>query len=90
VNLTDNRLSEVKKAIKETQKRIKKMTISQAQFDTDLAAAVTAFTSLITAVDAYIASKPAADLTTEDNTLKTAAANATAEIAKLNPSAKKK
>lgn len=61
------------------------MTIDQATFDTDLAALVTAIGELETAVDTLIASKPAADLTAEDQSVQTAAASVSAELAKIAP-----
>src|SRR5438477_13205923 len=64
--------------------RIKTMAIDQKTFDTDLAAFIAAFGQLVTAVDNLIASKPAADLTTEDQTLLTAAATVAAELNTLN------
>jgi hypothetical protein len=59
--------------------------IPQQQFDADLAPLITGIGTLITAVDALIASKPAADLTAEDQQVLAAAATVSAEINKLNP-----
>jgi hypothetical protein len=61
------------------------MAISQSQFDTDLAALLSAIQNLITAVDALIASSSPADLTKEDSDVQAAAANVVAELNKLNP-----
>jgi hypothetical protein len=63
------------------------MAIDQATFDTDLAALVQAITDLDTAVEALIASKSTADLTTEDQSVQTAAAAVADELAKLAPPA---
>jgi len=68
----------------EIRKEIKRMAIDQATFDTDLAALITAFGTLITAVDALIASKQT-DLSAEDQAVKDAAAAIASELAKLNP-----
>lgn len=67
--------------------RIEKMAISQEQFDQDLSALVTEIGNLETAVDALVASKPAADLTAEDQAVQTAAAGVAAELAKITPPA---
>lgn len=61
------------------------MAIDQATFDQDLAALVSSITTLTTAVDALIASKPEADLTAEDTSVQAASAAVAAELAKLNP-----
>lgn len=61
------------------------MAIDQTTFDTDLAGLTASITSLITEVEAAIASKPAADLTAEDQSVLTAAQNVQAELDKLNP-----
>jgi hypothetical protein len=68
-------------------RRITSMAIDQATFDTDLAALVQAITDLDTAVEALIASKSTADLTTEDQSVQTAAAAVADELAKLAPPA---
>jgi hypothetical protein len=68
-------------------RRITSMAIDQATFDTDLAALVQAITDLDTAVEALIASKSTADLTTEDQSVQTAAAAVAEELAKLAPPA---
>ncbi len=78
-------LNRIEDLLSEINERTKEMAISQDQFDTDLAALVTAITNLDTAVDALIASKPAADLTAEDTSVQTAAAAVAAELAKLAP-----
>ncbi len=64
------------------------MALSQAQFDTDLAALVKSIGDLVTAVDALIAATPAADLTTEDQSVQAAAASVAAELAKITPAPK--
>jgi hypothetical protein len=61
-----------------------KMAISQSQFDTDLAALITAIGQLITAVD-NLPAPTAADFTAEDGQVQAAAAQVAAEINKLNP-----
>lgn len=61
------------------------MAIDQATFDTDLAALVAAIGDLIVAVDAAIASKPAADLSAEDQSVQAAAGTVADELAKLTP-----
>jgi hypothetical protein len=61
------------------------MAIDQATFDTDLAALVAAIGNLVAAVDALIASKPTADLTTEDQSVLTASQTVADELANLNP-----
>jgi hypothetical protein len=66
------------------------MAIDQKTLDTDLAGLMTAFTALLTAVDAAIAAKPAADLTAEDQQVKDLAAAAGAELAKISPPQAKK
>lgn len=62
-----------------------KMAINQATFDTDLAALMGAIGTLVTAVDALLASTPAVDLTDEDKSVQAAAASVAAELNKLNP-----
>jgi hypothetical protein len=66
-------------------RRLEAMAIDQATFDTDLAALVQAITDLDSAVDAWIASHP--DLSAEDQSVQTAAAAVSAELAKLAPPA---
>ena len=66
-------------------KRIDKMAISQAQFDTDLADFLKAFGDLITAIESGIGSQAPADLSAEDQQIKDAAVTAAAELAKLSP-----
>jgi hypothetical protein len=82
-------------------RRVKRMAITQEQFDADLAAVLAAeqangeaVGTLVTAVEAALAAKPAADLTAEDEAVRVAAAEAGAtaqaladELAKLNPAA---
>lgn len=63
------------------------MAIDQQTFDTDLQALVASIGDLVTAVDALIASKPAADLTAEDQSVQTASQTVADELAKLNPAA---
>lgn len=62
------------------------MALSQADFDTELAALVAAIGQLDDAVDAFIASQPAGvDLTVEGQSVADAAAAISAELAKLAP-----
>lgn len=66
-------------------RRIKKMAIDQATFDTDLAALVQEITNLNAAVDALVASKPAADLTAEEQQVQAASQAVADELAKITP-----
>lgn len=50
------------------------MPVSKEEFDADLAAGLAAVTDYIGAVDAFIALPPVVDLTTEDESVKTALA----------------
>lgn len=61
------------------------MAIDQSTFDNDLAALVAAIGTLVVAVDALIASKPAADFTAEDTSVQAAAKTVADELNKLNP-----
>jgi hypothetical protein len=63
------------------------MAIDQATFDTDLATLIQSITDLDTAVEAWIASHPATDLTSEDQAVQAAAAAVSAELANLTPAA---
>ncbi len=70
-------------ALAELKERTNQMAVSQAQFDTDLAAYNTAVTNYITAVEAFIAIPAVADLTAEDTAVQaasTAVATAAAKI----------
>lgn len=82
INYEFNRLQE---NLTEIRKEIKTMAIDQATFDTDLAGLISSFGTLVTAVDAFIASHPAADLTPEDQAVRDAAAAVADELNKLNP-----
>src|SRR6266403_514301 len=82
INYEFNRLQE---NLTEIRKEITQMAIDQATFDTDLAALVTSVGNLVAAVDAFIASHPATDLTAEDQAVATAAASVADELNKLNP-----
>ena len=77
--------SQIQKQLRSIEGKLDKMAISQQQFDTDLATLITLIGTLIAAVDAL--PKPGTpDFTPEDQQVQTAAANVTAEIAKLqNP-----
>ena len=66
-------------------RKVNKMAVSQAQFDTDLAGFLTAFGNLITAIDNALANIAPADLSAEDTQIQAAAAAAAAELNKLNP-----
>ncbi len=78
-------LERMQETLDSIERTVKQMSIDQATFDTDLAALVQAITDLDNAVDAFIASKPAADLTAEDQSVQTAAAAVAAELAKIAP-----
>jgi chromosome segregation ATPase len=68
------------------QQEVRQMALSQADFDTQLAALVTAITQLDDAVDAFIAAQPAGvDLTAEGQSVADAAAAVAAELAKVQP-----
>jgi hypothetical protein len=75
----------IRRKLNEIDERTEQMAISQKTFDTDLAAFLAAFGTLITAVDALIAATPAADLTAEDTAVQAALTTAAAELNKLNP-----
>lgn len=64
------------------------MSISQAQFDTDLAAYNAAVTNLISAANAAVAAAKAAgvDMTAEDQAVQTASAAVATEITNLGVS----
>jgi len=67
-------------------RKVDEMTVSQATFDTDLAALVAAITTLNAAVDAWIAAQPVGvDLSAEDQEVANAAAAVAAELAKVTP-----
>ncbi len=78
-------LDRIERLLREIDERTEKMAIDQTTFDTDLAALVDAINTLITAVNAAIASKPAADLTAEDQSVQAAAAAVAAELAAVTP-----
>ena len=71
-------------AVLSMHKIIKTMPITQAQFDADLQALVTAINNLIAAVDA-LPQPGTPDFTAEDQAVQTAAAAVTAEIQKITP-----
>ena len=79
------RLRSIERKLDLLLERTLQMAITQEQFDTDLAAFVAAVSSLIAAIEAALASKPAADLTNEDAQVQTAAAAVADELAKLAP-----
>jgi hypothetical protein len=79
------RLERIEHKIDQLLRMETEMAIDQATFDTDLAALVTALGTLTSAVDALIASKPAADLTAEDQSVQAASQSVSDELAKLNP-----
>ena len=81
----EDKLEQLQNQLNRIERTLADMALDQATFDTDLAALVQAITDLDTAVDAFIASKPAADLTAEDQSVQTAAAAVAAELAKLAP-----
>ena len=83
----EDQLESIQQSLDELNRKVDQMAIDQQTFDTDLAALVTAINNLDTAVDALIASKWAADLTAEDQSVQTAAAAVAAELAKLAPPA---
>lgn len=66
-------------------KEITKHMITKEQFDQDLAAFISAFSALVTAIDNSIGQQPQVDLSDEDQQILAAAQTAQAELAKLNP-----
>ncbi len=82
---TPQMLERILGLLQEIDERTEQMAIDQATFDTDLAALVASIGNLVTAVDALIASKPAADLTAEDQSVQAASATVADELAKLAP-----
>jgi len=81
----DADLDRILEIVQTIDERTQNMAIDQDQFDTDLAALVAAIGNLVTAVDALIASKPAADLTAEDQSVQAAAATVQTELTKITP-----
>ena len=59
------------------------MPVDKATFDADLATYNTAVTSLIAAIEAFMALPPVIDLQAEDDSVKAAADAVNAEIAKI-------
>ena len=59
------------------------MPVSKEQFDADLATTLGAVTSLIAAIEAFLALPPVIDLQAEDDSVKAAADAVNAEIAKI-------
>lgn len=69
-------------------RKVDTMAVDQATFDSDLAALVAAITTLIQAVDAWIASHPAGvDLTAEEASVQEASKAIADELAKITPAA---
>jgi hypothetical protein len=79
-NPVEQALEHVHRASRRLQEAQQAMTVSQEQFDTDLAAELAAQTTYIAAVNAYIAAVQTAspNLATEDATVATALAGVTA------------
>jgi hypothetical protein len=83
--LLEEILAQMAAGLVRIERRLINMALDQATFDTDLASLIQAITDLDTAVEAWIGSHPATDLTSEDQAVQAAAAAVTAELANLTP-----
>ncbi len=78
-------MRELKEQLNRIERKLDKIMIDQATFDTDLASLVTAIGNFITAVNAKIAATPPADFTAEDASVQAAAKTVADALNALNP-----